>query len=152
MKRYTNNVTRVTLKQKKYIQKYVETGGNGTQAALEAYDTINPLTAAAISSENLTKPYIQEEIDKILKDKNLTLEQNLDNITRIANGTPETKLSADVVLKANLELARLRGADMGHKTSHSTVSFKANLSSKSFQDLIELNKQTNKELEDIMGS
>lgn len=47
----------LTVKQEKFVKEYLDTG-NGTQAALAVYDTDNPRTAAAIASENLTKPNI----------------------------------------------------------------------------------------------
>jgi|CXWK01.1.fsa_nt_gi phage terminase small subunit len=47
----------LTKKQEIFVKEYLDTG-NGTQAALEAYDTDNPRVAAAIASENLTKPNI----------------------------------------------------------------------------------------------
>lgn len=51
--------TKLTHKQKVFIEEYVETG-NATQSALKAYDTDDELVAASIGSENLTKPKIQE--------------------------------------------------------------------------------------------
>lgn len=53
------NETDLTKKQEIFVKEYLDTG-NGTQAALEAYDTDNPRVAAAIASENLTKPNIIE--------------------------------------------------------------------------------------------
>ena len=50
----------LTPKQDKFLKRYLETG-NGTRAALEVYDTDSPRTAAAIASENLTKPNIMEK-------------------------------------------------------------------------------------------
>lgn len=56
-----------TKKQQVFIEEYVATG-NGTKAALKAYDTEDNMTAASIANENLNKPYIEAEIDKRLKD------------------------------------------------------------------------------------
>lgn len=50
---------KITKKQKQFADKYMETG-NGTQSALATYDTTDLNTAAAISSENLTKPKVIE--------------------------------------------------------------------------------------------
>lgn len=57
--------TKLTRKQKKYVDGMVE-HGIGCRAALDAYDTTDPAVARAISSENLTKPYIVEEIERRL--------------------------------------------------------------------------------------
>lgn len=54
--------TKLSAKQRIFVDKYIETKGNGTQSALQAYDTNNPSTAGMIASDNLRKPYIQEEI------------------------------------------------------------------------------------------
>lgn len=59
---------KLTRKQRIYVEGMVE-HGNGTRAALEAYDTEDPVVAKAISSENLTKPYLAKEIyDRITPD------------------------------------------------------------------------------------
>lgn len=50
----------LTPKQDKFLRRYLETG-NGTRAALEAYDTDDYNTAHAIASENLRKPSIMEK-------------------------------------------------------------------------------------------
>lgn len=50
----------LTPKQDKFLKSYLETG-NGTKAALEAYDTTDYKTAGAIASENLKKPSIMEK-------------------------------------------------------------------------------------------
>ncbi len=48
---------RLTLKQLKFIQIYIETG-NATKAAMEAYNCKNLRVAAVLGSENLIKPDI----------------------------------------------------------------------------------------------
>lgn len=65
--------TTLRPKQEAFATEYIANGGNGTKAALAVYDTDNPRTAAAIASENLTKPNVIEAIrrgsedDKIAK-------------------------------------------------------------------------------------
>jgi hypothetical protein len=51
-----------TRKQRKFAKAYIETG-NGTQAALQSYDTKDPDVAGVIASENLGKPKVQLLID-----------------------------------------------------------------------------------------
>lgn len=53
----------LTLKQKKFIASYLETG-NATEAAMRAYKPKNRATARAIGSENLTKPSIRAYLEK----------------------------------------------------------------------------------------
>src|SRR5262245_35772408 len=55
----------LTVKQRKFVRSYVETG-NGTQAALQAYETDDPRTAHAIAAENLQKPAVQQAVADLL--------------------------------------------------------------------------------------
>lgn len=59
--------SKLTRKQSKFVEKYIETG-NGTVSAKEAYDVKNNDTAKSIASENLTKPYIINAIHEALPD------------------------------------------------------------------------------------
>ncbi len=54
----------LTKKQAEFVKEYLDTG-NGTQAALKAYDTEDPNTAGAIASENLRKPKIIEYLESV---------------------------------------------------------------------------------------
>ena len=66
---------KLTIKQKKFVDKVLETG-NATEAALEAYNTTTNWSARAIWSENLTKPNIEAEIEdrmRVAKDMIYTI-------------------------------------------------------------------------------
>lgn len=58
---------RLSKKEKIFIETFIETG-NGTEAALEAYNTNSRNTASVIASENLAKPKIQNAIHEALGD------------------------------------------------------------------------------------
>lgn len=60
---------RLTKKQRGYVNDKAD-GIPGVQAVLNHYDTEDYNTAAAISSENLNKPNIQEELRKLGFDSN----------------------------------------------------------------------------------
>ena len=141
---------RLTIKQRKFISEYVKTG-NGTQSALTAYKT-TPMTAANIASENLNKPQIVEEIDRILKVNNFSLEENIKSVASIAVQKPETRITADQILKANLELLRLRGADLGRRTQHTSFSLKAELSNMSYSELLASYKKKDKEIQELIDA
>lgn len=64
-----------TLKQKAFVKEYVKNGGNGTQAALKVYDTDDYKTAQNISSENLSKPIVMEELIKTARRLGVTEEK-----------------------------------------------------------------------------
>ena len=72
---------KLTPKQKKFADKYLETG-NGTRSALAAYDTEDYQTAASIAEENLKKPEIIVYLDKhveMAKSVITEIAQNKDN-------------------------------------------------------------------------
>lgn len=56
--------TKLTVKQTLFLQEFRTNGGNGTQAALKAYDTTDRVTAGAIATENLQKPLIRQAYEE----------------------------------------------------------------------------------------
>ncbi len=60
----------LTLKQEQFVKKYIETG-NGTEAALQVYDTTSSEVAASIAHENLQKPKIALAVHELMKEKGL---------------------------------------------------------------------------------
>jgi hypothetical protein len=70
----------LTPKQKLLADAYIETG-NGTQAALQAYDTTDPNVAAVIGYENLRKPQIMAYISARCKEANLTIDRVLGKLS-----------------------------------------------------------------------
>ena len=68
---------RLTPKQDKFVQEYAKNGGNGTKAALVAYDTVDENTAHVIASENIQKPTIRRELDLAMRDVGLTTKRAL---------------------------------------------------------------------------
>lgn len=66
---------RLTTKQKAFAEEYIRNGGNGTQAALKTYETEDYKTAQNISSENLSKPIIIEELVKTARRLGVTEEK-----------------------------------------------------------------------------
>jgi hypothetical protein len=61
----------LTLKQRRFVKAYVETG-NGTEAAMRAYDTADRHTAHAIASENLKKKSIRRAMRALLDAEGLS--------------------------------------------------------------------------------
>ena len=57
---------KLTLKQKRFVDRYIETG-NATEAVRQVYDKTTEWSARAIGSENLTKPNIQASIEERLQ-------------------------------------------------------------------------------------
>lgn len=53
-----------TIKEKKFVKEYLKTG-NGTEAALSAYDTKDRKSASVIATENLAKLSIADIMDQM---------------------------------------------------------------------------------------
>lgn len=66
--------TKPTYKQKLFAQKYIEYKGNGTKAALAVYNTSTVQTAQVMASENLLKPIVINEIQKLMIQKGITID------------------------------------------------------------------------------
>lgn len=127
------------IKKKEFVKEYIANGFNGTQAVMATQNTKNANVARVTASRLLANDNVQEQIDTILNKRGFTLQQNLDNITRIANST-DIRPSANDVLKANLEMIRVRGKDHGKITTQHNVSLKADLTKLPYQELIKRHK------------
>ena len=147
---YMLQSTKLTIKQDLFTKKYVEHKGNGTQAALEVYDTDSPRVAQNIASENLSNPIIQNRIDQILNKQNLSLDKNMANIGNLANSEVE-KPSANAVLKANIELLKLRGAYGRQINTNVSLTLKGKIKDLDYQDLKKELTVVDEELKTIMG-
>lgn len=138
----------MTLKQKKFVKEYLKTG-NGTQAALQVYDTQDPHTAQAIASENLSKPVIKDQIDEALAKNGITPQLITDQIKGLAIKEVD-KISGDVKLKANIELLKLMGAYPGSKHANLNINLKGNIKDLKFNEIKEELKVIDSELEEVM--
>ena len=145
----------ITLKQKKFVKKYVETG-KGTQAALETYNTASSNVAANIASENLRKPKVIEEKNRMLKRKGLSVEQVSESVGEVLRRGVETKVTGDNVLRAAEMVYKLHGAFPAQKSAHLRLDFKEErrrkLENMSIQQLEEENERLTKEIEEIMAA
>jgi len=100
----------LTVKQRKFVKEYAASG-NGTRAALAAYDTTDPHTAEVIASENLRKPGVQAAVDELLDAQGLSDAELLAVHARfLALHRSEDPQEKALALKA-LDMAyRLKGA------------------------------------------
>lgn len=85
---------KLTAKQKKFADNYIETG-NATQSAIDA--GYSNKTAKSVGSENLTKPdikaYIAEKMREIESDRIMGAEEALEFLTNVVRGKElETKV------------------------------------------------------------
>ena len=134
---------RLTLKQLKFIQIYIETG-NATKAAMEAYSCKNENVAKSVGSENLTKPDIACEIEKYRKKGGLSIQKAInainDGYDAEKKGAPDHNVrlrSADMTLKlANAYPSRAQ--EVHHKHSHLFLNMVEEFSKLPFDELIRM--------------
>lgn len=72
----------LTGKQKAFCQAYLNNNFNATKAAIEA--GYSRTTAREMGYENLTKPHIRREIDRLAKDQTITSDETVKLISDIA--------------------------------------------------------------------
>lgn len=99
---------RLTTKQAKFVKEYVANDGNGTKAALKAYNVKNEHTATSIASENLTKPDIQRALLKAAERMGITEEKIIEPVAlalaaKDKNGKPDL----DMRLKGHDRIVKL---------------------------------------------
>ncbi len=145
---------RLTLKQRKFVQKFVETG-NGSQAAMQAYNTTNPNVAKVIASENLTKPNIRHAIELALEAAGLTdgyVAELLRESTVAGLGLKAT--NADTLRGIEMML-KLKNSfpSRDQKSAHLRIEMKEQLGNQSYAELVkevrELTEKTQRLLADL---
>ena len=90
--------------QRTFIQKYVTNGGNGVQAALEAYPTQSYQTASRTASDNLQKDSIRSRILALIAERNIGPDRWAETI--------EKTLDSDSVEKVPLHNVKLKAIDI----------------------------------------
>ena len=130
-----------TIKQKQFVKRYIENGGNGTQAAMDVYNAKNYNTAHAIAVDNLQKPTIRREIEQAMEAKGLTNEY-ISELLKEATvaGLGQKATNSDTLRGLELML-RVKDAfpSKVQKTAHLRIDYK--------QEKEELMKMSAKELE-----
>jgi hypothetical protein len=137
------------MKQRLFVKEYVKNKGNGTVSALKVYDTTKPEIANAIAVENLQKPSVKEELDRILTKENIKLDSIVDNIASIATEKPIKGFSGADILEANKTILKLHGALTDRKTVTS-YTINADLEKLSTYDLIQKHKKLTEETQEIL--
>ena len=140
----------MTLKQKLFVKKYIQNGGNGTKAAFHTYNVKNVAVACSMASENLRKPLIREAIEEALRLQGLTADQLARNLEVLANAQV-SKVSADVKLRANIEVLKLTGQYPTQKHANINFSVKANLSHMRIEDLQKEGERIDGDLHELAG-
>lgn len=123
------SVGRITAKQKRFVNEYL-VDLNATKAAIRAGYSVR--TARAIAAENLTKPYIQKQIQKEMADRAARIEVTQDKVIRelgciaFANIFDYLKIQDNKIVILNMEQIPLAAlpAIAGIKETECGVSFR----------------------------
>lgn len=145
----------ITLKQRKFVEKYVETG-NGTQAALDVYNTKDPNVAHSIAVGNLRSPMVRAEIEEALEATGLDL-VSISNLLKKAttSGLGQKATNADSLRGIDIML-KLQNAYPNNvqKSAHLRVDFREErrrrLESMSIPELTEDLNRKQKEIQEIL--
>jgi phage terminase small subunit len=87
---------KLTSKQQLFISHYIR-GETGTQAAKAAYSTTNENTAAVIASENLRKPKIVAEIERMTDLPSAVLDKALEELSVALEATKYNRYTKSYV-------------------------------------------------------
>lgn len=97
------------------VKSLLETGTmNYSEIGSQVYDTPNRQTASGIVREKLQKPLIKKTIEEIMEQQGSNADSILQNIGNLSRAIPE-KVSAETILKANIEQLKFLGLYPGAK-------------------------------------
>ena len=142
-----------SLKMKKFAKAYVENGGNGVQAALASYDA-DYNNAQKIAHDNLEKPLVIEEINRLLEKTGLTDDQYIaTNIKTIIDNGVHVKVTAKEALNALNMLLKVKNAYPKNVNKSMSVRYNYSSDTQSLDKLTEaitqMNNTTASLLEDL---
>lgn len=116
------------------LTQIAETGKvNLSQAGMQVYDTQKLNTAHNVAKEALENPHLKATIEEALRSQSLTLDKVSENLSFVANSRPE-KVSADTMLKANVEILKLLNAYPDKKSYQFNLSMKGKIKDLSYKE------------------
>ena len=102
-----NKSTNLTIKEAKFVKKYIETG-NGTEAANQVYDVKDRRTAWGVAQQNMRRPRVREALDKAMREQKLTpayivqaMKKNIDEGAGVKATAKDANTAIDMYLKLN---------------------------------------------------
>lgn len=114
-KKPTTKGRKLSVKQKKFVKAYASNGGNGTKAALEAYDVTDEGTASVIAVENLRKPSIKEQLEKAFEEHGITIKSATQPIRDGLKAEREIFADGELTGTKPDHMVRLRASQMALK-------------------------------------
>ncbi len=131
---------RLTIKQQAWISEVVKTK-NGTEAAARVYDVKDRRMAKNIASENMAKPYLVEELTKIMKGAGYNPIQSVKRLISTAEEGVGKKATASDQIRADELLLKLNN-NLIEKSQH--ISLSMNLDNMNKDSLMKLKEKYDK--------
>ena len=128
----------LTLKENGFLQEVIknvkQTGHiNGTKAVKKIYNVKTDNTASAMASKILSRDRVLDKIERALKINNVSTDKVVAEINEIAITKPK-EVSADVKLKANIELLKLLNAYPDRKRPDLTFNINTQINQLDFDE------------------
>jgi len=146
--------SKITLKQRGFVRSYISNGGNGTQAALESYNTNDPNTAHSIASENLQKPAIKRAIEQALERAGLT-DEYISKLLRkaVTSGLGVKATNADALRGIDMML-KLKGAypSPTQKSTHLHIGIMEQVKDMNYSEVTKKLEEIDLSINEIMKS
>ena len=142
----------ITLKQLKFVKKYIENNGNGTKAALASYETSDVHTAHQIAYENLRKPAVIQELKRNLEKLGLTdefLDGSVREIIESGLANKEKSQPADVITAIEM-VNKLKDRYPAQKMLTANLQVTTELEGKDTPELLALLKNIQEENKKLM--
>jgi len=102
----------LTIKQKMFLKEYFKTG-NGTRAALKAYETTDVNVAATMASQNLIK--LKDHVRSLMENKGLSLGKIIDVVNDATDATKVISSHSEPDYSVADHPTRLKAAEVASK-------------------------------------
>ena|SRR2546429_861275 len=140
-----------TLKQREFVREYVKSG-NGTQAAIAAYDTKDPLIASTIANQNLNKPQVQQLLEQALIEAGLTDSEIAGSLRKVVQkGLDSEKVTASDALKSLDMVLRIKGGYAATKQVHAKLDLNKLYSEMPYNEVIKEIKKTREVVDGLIS-
>lgn len=117
----------ITKKEEKFIAEYIRNEGNGTDAALAAYDTDSRADAASIASRVLKKPQVAEALREELARQGVTIEQIIAPVANALSATnPDGTDDYRTQLAAHDRAVKILGMTDSQEKTSPAINFNIN--------------------------
>src|SRR3989304_3182915 len=98
---------KLTLKQRKFVKRFIETKGNGTQAVMETYDVKDRRNAKIVAHSVMKNPGVQMLLGRLISDEEV--------LKTLKDQLSATTIKGKDDLEVSDNMARLKAVDITMK-------------------------------------